>query len=442
MSTKVTRLKFSPIFGPHRNCRLTKGEISSDITKETKIKDVSGKELQALLVFSLSIKFMKDKMMQTSNKQLGANKLEEKDFHWVLTVPAIWNDKAKHFMRLAAEACGIPGERLSIALEPEAASLYCKHLKVDKQTLKENTLAAFHEGKTYMVLDAGGGTVDITIHEVCHGGGLKEVDKASGGAWGGITVDEAFIKFMEEVAGEAVIQRFKEDHMEDYLELLRDFESKKRNVDADTDNLVTLRVPMQLCELAAEMKSITLRNLISTSSYSQQVELKGDKLRIKSAIFRSFFDRSIQSIVQHVEELLKKPENSAVEAILMVGGYSESPLLQETVRKRFSKLTMITPGDAGLAVLKGAVIFGHEPIVIRERVAKYTYGIESGINVFGLFRIPGIFSILVSKGQKLVVGEPQKEETYVPSREDQTEALVKIYVTRAENPRSVNEPGC
>jgi hypothetical protein len=71
--------------------------------------------------------------------------------------------------------------------------------------------------------------------------------------------------------GEAVIQRFKEDHMEDYLELLRDFESKKRNVDADTDNLVTLRVPMQLCELAAEMKSITLRNLISTSSYSQQV---------------------------------------------------------------------------------------------------------------------------------------------------------------------------
>ncbi|XP_052278300.1 heat shock 70 kDa protein 12A-like isoform X5 [Dreissena polymorpha] len=387
-------------------------------------------------------RFMKDKMMQTSNKQLGANKLEEKDFHWVLTVPAIWNDKAKHFMRLAAEACGIPGERLSIALEPEAASLYCKHLKVDKQTLKENTLAAFHEGKTYMVLDAGGGTVDITIHEVCHGGGLKEVDKASGGAWGGITVDEAFIKFMEEVAGEAVIQRFKEDHMEDYLELLRDFESKKRNVDADTDNLVTLRVPMQLCELAAEMKSITLRNLISTSSYSQQVELKGDKLRIKSAIFRSFFDRSIQSIVQHVEELLKKPENSAVEAILMVGGYSESPLLQETVRKRFSKLTMITPGDAGLAVLKGAVIFGHEPIVIRERVAKYTYGIESGINVFGLFRIPGIFSILVSKGQKLVVGEPQKEETYVPSREDQTEALVKIYVTRAENPRSVNEPGC
>ncbi|KAH3788771.1 hypothetical protein DPMN_166919 [Dreissena polymorpha] len=61
----------------------------------------------------------------------------------------------------------------------------------------------------------------------------------------------------------------------------------------------------------------------------------------------------------------------------MVGGYSESPLLAETMREKFPRLTIIVPTDAGLAVLKGAIIFGHLPTSISERVSKYTYGVSS-----------------------------------------------------------------
>jgi len=43
--------------------------------------------------------------------------------------------------------------------------------------------------------------VDITVHEVTEIGGLRELHKASGGAWGGTKVDEAYEKFLEEITG-------------------------------------------------------------------------------------------------------------------------------------------------------------------------------------------------------------------------------------------------
>jgi molecular chaperone DnaK (HSP70) len=53
-------------------------------------------------VFSLAIKFLKEDLLEECRKQL-VDVLTEKDIQWVLTVPAIWNDGAKQFMREAAE---------------------------------------------------------------------------------------------------------------------------------------------------------------------------------------------------------------------------------------------------------------------------------------------------------------------------------------------------
>ena len=68
------------------------------------IEDDKGRKLNALTVFSMSIKFLKDHLVNTlSNRASGVT---QDDVHWVLTVPAIWNDNAKQFMREAAEKVG------------------------------------------------------------------------------------------------------------------------------------------------------------------------------------------------------------------------------------------------------------------------------------------------------------------------------------------------
>ncbi|KAH3833633.1 hypothetical protein DPMN_106946 [Dreissena polymorpha] len=80
--------------------------------------------------------------------------------------------------------------------------------------------------------------------------------------------------------------------------------------------------------------------------------MTGDKLRLDTDIMSSFFTTSLLNIVEHVSGLLKTPECEGVEVILMVGGYSESLLLRDAIKQKFSHMKIVVPTEAGLAVLK------------------------------------------------------------------------------------------
>ena len=60
--------------------------------------------------------------------------------------------------------------------------------------------------------------------------------------------------------------------------------------------------------------------------------------------------------------------------ILLVGGYAESPLVQERIKKKFANYSIIIPQDCNLVVMKGAVLFGHNPMSISARILRFTYG--------------------------------------------------------------------
>ncbi|XP_053400594.1 heat shock 70 kDa protein 12A-like [Mercenaria mercenaria] len=287
------------------------------------------------------------------------------------TNPCIWdgisqnvctNDKKLQNIETSVVKAGRKSkDRLTIALEPEAASLYCHLLPVEKCGSDTTSLSTLGPGRRYMVLDAGGGTVDITVHEVTNGGCLKELTKASGGAWGGTKVDEAFFEFMSKLAGSHVMSVFKDKHTEDYVELFRCFEVKKREISTKTDTQVTTSLPLTLLELVEKYQGEALQEIIKHTRHSPQVK------RVDPGIVKGFFEKSIGNIVKHVKGLLKESINSDVEAIVMVGGFSESPLLQENFRDNFPNLKIIVPEENGLAVLKGAVVFGHNPATISQR---------------------------------------------------------------------------
>ena len=62
--------------------------------------------------------------------------------------------------------------------------------------------------------------------------------------------------------------------------------------------------------------------------------LKGDKLGVKKEICFKFFDKAMKCIGDHLETLMKRPECKGADTVLMVGGFSESPLLQGYISKR------------------------------------------------------------------------------------------------------------
>ncbi|XP_021373555.1 heat shock 70 kDa protein 12B-like isoform X2 [Mizuhopecten yessoensis] len=409
----------------------------------------------AIKVFTAVIKYLKDQMLTSCKNQM--TDIKATDILWVLTVPAIWSDASKQFMREAAEAAGIQGNHLLIALEPEAASLYCKYLPFERKG--EGGLKTFTAGSKYLVLDAGGGTIDITAHEVQRDGSLKEIFKANGGDWGGTKVDHAFQVLLSGIIGNGAFHSFIEKNKADMVEFFRDFEVKKRTIkpNAPCDEKVTFKVPSAMNDACKDENRNDIATIVkSKQHFKGNLSVVGDKLRVSGDRAKELFKDPVKHIVAHLKKLLEEPFARGVKSILMVGGFSESLVLQDAIKKGFPNLRVIVPQDAGLAVLKGAVIFGHEPRAIKSRVCKYTYGVITSqlfdaekhdpsyrfTTSYGAVKCRNLFSIHVRVGDCVDIGQPQSVINYHPTEADQTGVTLKVYVSTEKNPKYVTDKGC
>ncbi|XP_021349340.1 heat shock 70 kDa protein 12A-like isoform X2 [Mizuhopecten yessoensis] len=429
-----------------------------DITRSMKLYAQNQKPMLAMKVFAEAVKYLKDHLLGTCEKR--GLELLMSDVRWVLTVPAIWNDRAKQFMRECAQQAGIPGYQLVLSLEAEAAAMFCKYLPLKDMTVGKggDNLAVFRPGSRYMVVDVGGGTVDITVHEVLPSLKLKEVHMANGGDWGGTTVDKEFEMLLSEILGVDVFNKFKQKHVADYLELQRSFETKKRSISSSTDAKITFTLPISLMETFDEIlpNKTVAEKISSNKKYANNLTWKMDRLRIKSELAQTMFRQSVQRIIDHVVELMKHPEVEQAQAILLVGGYSECPLLQTDISAKFPDKRLIIPHEAGLAVLKGAVINGHELDTITERISRFTYGTKCvtdfihEIHPMEKRKIQGngkaycgdIFSVHATKGEAIAVWESLESIKYNVTSPSQTSTNVEIYISTNSSPEYVTDEGC
>eukprot|EP00063_Salmo_salar_P064687 XP_014039522.1 PREDICTED: heat shock 70 kDa protein 12B-like [Salmo salar] len=106
---------------------------TTDLTMETELEAVSGRKVRAIEVFSHALRFFRVHALKEVKDQ-SSSLLEGDEVRWVITVPAVWRQPAKQFMREAAYLAGLVSpdtpEQLLIALEPEAASIYCRKLRL------------------------------------------------------------------------------------------------------------------------------------------------------------------------------------------------------------------------------------------------------------------------------------------------------------------------
>ncbi|XP_062611421.1 heat shock 70 kDa protein 12B-like [Saccostrea cucullata] len=417
------------------------------ITRNTKLKDMTDKEMLAIEVFTHSIRYLKDHFLKNFEKQNLEKALLplDKEITWVLTVPAIWDEPAKQFMEEAAEKAGISKSSLMICLEPEAAAMYCKCLPIEKGG---DCLSAMQPGRRFIVLDGGGGTIDMAIQEVTDDGKLKEIDRAQGGDWGGIYVDAQFKEMLEEIVSKPIFEAFRMKFTGDYIDLFRFFESKKR--EKSTGKKVRMQVPQSLLNISDE----DIETLTRDKGLGDNVTWKRDKIFIERTKYEGFFNHVINKIVLKVEEMLLSETAQGTDVILMVGGFSECDLLQRRIRESFPSCKVVIPPDCGLAVLKGAVIFGHDPKMIAARVVKYTYGVKTNTTFIegthpesrrkimnGKVYCKDKFDIHVEKGDTIHFGQ-STDKTYNPIYEDQTAVDFRVFTCTHRDPKYIDDEGC
>ena len=293
-----------------------------------------------------------------------------------------------------------------------------------------------------------GGTADVTIHEVLQGNRLRELHAATGGNWGGTEVNKAFCNFVSQLVGPENFQTFIAENKAEYLELLQCFEEKKRTTNRRSTDTVRIKIQSALL-------NILTTNQSNFEKEKGKIRISSDKLIIEADHFRSFFEKPVEEILNHVEELVEIVPGK-LDTVLLVGGFAESAILQKAVEDRFNKrFNVITPLNASMCVLKGAVLYGLNPICVAYRVSRYTYGVSTSMRYQeGLHpqerKAAGakeafcddIFDVHVKINQEVPTNKAVTERTYYPITNDDKLLHITLYRSSKEDPKFVDEEDC
>ena len=273
--------------------------------------------------------------------------LGEKVTKAVITVPAYFNDAQRQATKNAGKIAGLEVER--IINEPTAAALA---YGLDKQ---ENT-------QTVLVYDLGGGTFDVSILEL--GDGVFEVKSTSGNnSLGGDDYDERIVK-----------------HLVSEIE-------KEHGVNLSDDKMA-----MQRLQDAAEKAKKDLSGM-TTTQISLPFLAQGEdgvinfEMSLTRAKFEELTDDLTVSTLEPVRKALKdaKLKASEIDKVLLVGGSTRIPKVQEVIKKELGKEPSkgVNPDEvvAMGAAIQGGVLTGDVNDIVLLDVTPLSLGIETMGNV-------------------------------------------------------------
>lgn len=213
---------------------------------------------------------------------------------------------------------------------------------------------------TCLIVCFEGQTAEITIYLKKSDGTLKELHRPTGGLWGSTKINKAFERMMIEIVGSKVFEKFKNDNKHDYFDICREFEIKKRKITPTNSDKICIKIPITLAEIFREETGKEQREAINQTPYANKMTWRGDKLRMDAYLIEKLFTEPVDMLVKHLKKLLSKDNLSDISTLLMVGEFSESPVMHDAIKRAFPDKKVMKPVEAGYAVLKGAVMFGHE----------------------------------------------------------------------------------
>ena len=316
------------------------------------------------------------KMKQTAEDYLGTTVTEA-----VITVPAYFNDAERQATKEAAQIAGLNAKR--IINEPTAAALA---FGLDKGN-KDMTVAVF---------DLGGGTFDISILEL--GDGVFEVKATNGDVHlGGDDFDQRIIDWLAE--------EFKKDHPT--IDLRKDAMALQRLKEAAEKAKIELS--------SSSTADINLPYITAVDGVPQHLVRN-----LSRAKFEQLVDDLVQRTLTPCRQAMKDSglSISDITEVILVGGSTRIPKIQEEVEKFFGKKPSkgVNPDEAVAlgAAIQGGIFTGEVKDVILLDVIPLSLGIET---------LHGVFTKLIDANTTIPT---KKSEVFSTASDNQTSVVIHV----------------
>ncbi|KAF3910447.1 hypothetical protein ABW20_dc0107046 [Dactylellina cionopaga] len=283
----------------------------------------------------------KDLMMKVLRKRLPET-LDLTPIQFIFTVPAIWDHKAQEATRHAARQAGFcsrPLDTLSLVSEPEAAAMFVLKAMHDSNFSRtpNQTAPSMKAGETFIICDAGGGTVDLISYEIGETQPnlrLREAIAGTGGKCGSSYIDEAFLKFLHEKIGPSFANEsiWSKKDIGRGSSLMKTFDSIKKSFGQTTNDVWFVELPVSVED-------------------NEEAGIMDNELELTADDVKNLFDPVVANVIalvkEQVDAIRSDTQTQAVSTIFLVGGFGESQYLYQSLNSWAAKqqppLTVINP---------------------------------------------------------------------------------------------------
>ncbi|CAJ0755622.1 14735_t:CDS:2 [Entrophospora sp. SA101] len=315
----------------------------------------------------------------------------------------------------------------------EAAAIYCI------KTLAEHNLAV---GSSFMIVDCGGGTVDLTTRTLLPQNKLGEITERSGDLCGSSYVDREFLKYLGKKLGFAAMKKLKENNYGQLQYLVQYFCNRVKFTFSGNPNGFTTK------EIDIEKVCPALMKYVTGNARDQMEEAEW-LIELEFQVIKDMFDPVVNKIIELIRRQLGQMERRCM-AMFLVGGFSESLYLQYQIRRNFMNMVTIiaVPKHPIAAVVRGSLEYGLNMGVVQTRVLKFCYGVEVSAKwekndpperktpTGRIFR----FHKLAFRGTEVSVDQ-KFSYTAAPVATNQIDMTFNIFITTDNNARYCDEDG-
>ncbi|CAG8751315.1 2237_t:CDS:1, partial [Dentiscutata heterogama] len=292
---------------------------------------------------------------------------------------------------------------------------------------------------TYLIVDCGGGTVDLTARKLLPNNQLSENTERSGHYCGSTYVDRNFVEFLKKKVGEHAISMLRDKHYRQFHYMVQQFCERAKI--PFTDKISEFRTfEFDILKYCPALK------LYIKNSVKDELEQDDWIIDIDYETVKSFFDPVVNQIIILISDQLSKISQCSI--IYMVGGFSESKYLQARIKERFSSYTIAIPPHPVAAIVRGAVEYGLDMDTIKTRVLKWTYGVQ----IYPLFK-EGVdppsrktsdghiykFNMLAKRGVEVAVNQ-EFSDKFIPFKQNQRNANIKLFYSSKHYVEYCDEP--